>query len=300
MPSGYLHKRCAEEAARRAGLQIAAPEAYLLGAMGADPLFMLGIFPLRLNSRPLGYGHMIHQRSTGAFLLALLRQGRAGGAIARGFALGFLTHYALDTTVHPYVYAHSVGRDGRYHSRIHMRLEKRWDTLYFRRDGGRGTAVTLPGIAEAQAIWPEIAAIWARAMAEVFPGEAISEELALKALQDAARANRLTHSPRGGKYALVWAAERIIGKAGLATAQMAPRFLPRGDFVNAGRKTWRNPAAPEVERNEGLAELWEAAVVRAQGLLEAGAKYLDGEMGEGELAQVIGNLGYGTGIAAED
>ncbi|MDR0930070.1 MAG: zinc dependent phospholipase C family protein [Oscillospiraceae bacterium] len=299
MPSGYLHKRCAEEAARRAGLPIAAPEAYLLGAMGADPLFMLGIFPLRLNSRPLRYGHMVHQRRTGAFLLALLRQGRAGGAAAHGFALGFLTHYALDTTVHPYVYAHSVGSDGRYHSRIHMRLEKQWDTLFFRQDGGRGTAVTTPGIAEAQAIWPEIAAIWARATAEVFPGEALSEAMALKALQDAARANRLTHSPRGGKYALVWAAERIIGKAGLATAQMAPRFLPRGDFVNAGHRPWRNPAAPGVKRSEGLAELWEAALEKAQALLLAGDKYLSGEMAEAEMARAIGNLGYGTGVEAE-
>jgi hypothetical protein len=299
MPSGYLHKRCAEEAARRAGLAIDAPEAYLLGSQGPDPLFLLGIFPLGLKSRPLGYGQMVHRRRTGAFLLALLRQGREGGAVARGFALGFLTHYALDTTVHPYVYAHSVARDGRYHSRIHMRLEKQWDTLYLHRDGGRGTSVTMPDMAEAEAIWPEIAAIWERATAQVFPGEAIPEALALKALQDAARANRLTHSPRGVKYALVWAAERLMGKPGLATAQMAPRFLPRHDFVNAQHRPWRNPAAPDVERSEGLAELWEAALSRAQALLEAGNQYLSGNMEEADMARILGNLGYGTGIEAE-
>jgi hypothetical protein len=277
-----------------------AREAYLLGAQGPDPLFLLGIFPLRLNSRPLGYGHRVHQRRTGAFLLALLRQGREGHAVARGFALGFLTHYALDTTVHPYVYAHSLGRDGRYHSHIHMRLEKRWDTLYFHRDGERGTAVTMPDVQEARAIWPEIAAIWAKAMAEVFPGEAISEELALKALQDTARANRLTHSPRGVKYALVWAAERLIGKPGVATSQMSPRFLPRTDFVNAAHRPWRNPAAPDAERNEGLAELWDQALQRAQALLQAGARYLSGEMDEADMAQLIGNLGYSTAIEAEE
>lgn len=296
MPSGYLHKRCAEQACAQSGVTPVARDALIFGAQGPDPLFLLGMFPLRPSSKPLPCGHTLHTTRTGAFLAALLRIARERGPVERAYAMGFLTHYALDATVHPYVYAHSYTKKGRYSSSTHMRLEKHWDSLYYHRDGHRGTSVTMPGILETQADWPKIAALVADACRAVYPDMNLTETMLLSAYRDSARANRLTHSPSGIKYGLVWVLERLIGKPRLATSHMAPRFPSRRDIENRAHLPWRNPANPDTERREGLDELFPAAVNRAAELLRAADHFYAGSIDEDALAAVIGNVGYDTGM----
>lgn len=299
MPSGYLHRRCALAACEAAGITPQETDALTLGSQGPDPLFTLGMFPLRLKNRPLPYGHLLHQARTGAFLCALTRRAKDLGDAERAFAMGFLTHYALDTTFHPYVYAHSYDGRARYSSAKHLRTEKRWDSIFYRKDGHRGTPVVMPGVNETRAIWPRIAALWAAAFREVFAEDAATEAQLLTALSDTARVNRLTHSPAGIKYALVWLLERLIGKPGLATSQMTPRRFPKGDHLNARRLPWRPPAQPDLVRDEGFHELYTAAVRRAAELLRAALAYYDGAMDGAAFAAVVGNAGYDTGMESK-
>lgn len=296
MPSGYLHQRCALAAGEAAGVTPADLSAFILGAQGPDPLFTLGMFPLSLKSKPLPYGGMLHKRRTGAFLATLMRRAKDCGTAERAYAMGFLTHYALDSTVHPYVYAHSLNASGEYSSPVHMTLEKRWDSIYYRADGHRGTPVAMPCAEETRAVWPAVARLWAAAFAETFGDEAPSESQILTALSDTARANRLTHSPAGVKYALMWLVERLIGRPGLITSQITPRFVPKADLTNERRLPWRAPAQPDIPRDEGLSDLYGAAVRRAGSLLRAAADFYDGRIDCAALAEIIGNAGYDTGM----
>ena len=82
-------------------------DAFLLGNIGPDPLLCLKVFPDYVPYRKLG--SLMH-RSRPTELLAAFHKHFVGaeGAQAdalRGFALGFLCHYLLDSTVHPLVYA---------------------------------------------------------------------------------------------------------------------------------------------------------------------------------------------------
>lgn len=302
MPSGYLHARCARLASEACGVFPTNADVMTLGAQGPDPLFTLGIFPLRPASAsavPDPLGGMLHQRRTGAYLCALLRRARAGSTIQRNWALGALTHYALDSTVHPYVYAHSYTPEGKYSSRLHLMLEKQWDGLYARRDGFSGTPVVMPGVEETRAHWTEIIALWQGAIGDAFPEEGDTADRLRAALEYSARADRLTHSPRGIKYACLWLLERVIGQPKLITSQMTPRFPTKEDIENRSHTPWHNPADPEIARTEGLEELYAAAVARAATLLEAARAYFDGALAEGALAEVVGNLGYDTGMESK-
>ncbi len=277
MPAGYLHQRCAELAAKGAGISPEPSAAYILGAQGPDPLFALGIFPLGVHSQPERYGNTVHTRRAGAFLLALLEAAKGGTAAQRAYAMGFLTHNALDSTAHPHVYKNSLKKNGQYSSTLHMALEKRWDARRYSKDGLKGAPVWLPGAEEARPYWPEIAALWEKAAQAVFPEEGITAELVMKALSDSARICRITHSPRGIKYAAFWALERLIGKPQLLTSQMVPRF-PKRD-------------ADEQSENK----LFEKGVEKAQPMLSAAKKYYAGELNTEALAKVVGNRGYDTG-----
>lgn len=299
MPSGYLHLTCAIRAMERAGLSGLSREAFILGAHGPDPLFTLGIFPLRFSSKPLPYGKALHTTRTGAHLMALLERAKGAGIAQRSFAMGFLTHYALDSTVHPYVYAHSDDPKKGYSSALHMRLEKQWDALYHRRDGGRGTPYAMPGISEAKPFWPAVAALWQSALAEAYPELSITADALLKAFSDAERAGRLTHSGTGIKYAAVWCLERLLGRPALLTSQMTPRFVSRKDIENSAHRTWRAKSEPLRERTEGLSELFEMAVERAAALLLFAERYFRDELSSQALAEAIGNVGYDTGMTLD-
>lgn len=299
MPSGYLHQLCAQRACAISGVTPVEGDVMTLGAQGPDPLFTMGLFPLRLTSKPGKLGNTLHERRTGAFLRALCRRAKAGDAVDRAYALGFLTHYALDSTVHPYVYAHSYREDGTYSSSRHMRLEKHWDALYYHREGHRGTPVIMPGPKETRAHWPQIARLLHGAVLETFPEEQVTEDQLLAAFADTERVNRLTHSPHGVKYAVVWALERLIGKPRLATSQMTPLKPSRADIENGAHAPWHSPFEPERTRTEGLTELYEAGVRRAGALLTAAAKYFGNEMDEAAFALVVGNAGYDSGMESK-
>lgn len=87
----------------------------------------------------------------------------------------------------------------------------------------------------------------------------------LRAFADAARVNRLTHSPLGGKYALVWVLERIIGKPCLVTSQMAPRFPLHGDIENTAHHAWRSRMTPSAS----AAKTWRPCSTGACGALRS-------------------------------
>lgn len=299
MPSGYLHALCARRACALSGVTPSQADVMTLGAQGPDPLFTLGLFPLRPSSKPGKLGGLLHEYRTGAFLQALCRRAKEGSEVQRDFALGFLTHYALDSTVHPYVYAHSRQADGSYSSSVHMRLEKHWDALYYRREGHRGTPVIMPGPKETKPLWPEIARLLSGAINDVFPEQDIDDAKIMEALSGTAYINRLTHSPSGIKYGLVWLAERLLGKPGMATSQMTPRFPSKKDITNEAHRPWRSPFDPDVERTEGLEALYERGTNRAAELLAAGHGCFTGAVGEEELARVIGNFGYDSGMQSK-
>jgi len=299
MAAGYLHKVCAERAAREAGLSSLSGHAFVLGAHGPDPLFAAGIFPLRSSSKPEPWGRMLHRTRMGAHLMALLTSAKDAGVVLRSYAMGFLTHYALDASVHPYVYAHSYDKADNYSSPLHLRLEKHWDALYYRRDGGRGTPGYMPGLAEAKPIWPDIAALWRGALEKVYPALELTEERLLAAFSASERVNRLTHSNLGIKYGLVWLIERIAGKPAKFTSFMTPRIPSRKDIENRARKPWASEAEPDRERTEGLDELFEAAVRRAVELLCAAQAYFDGRMDQETLSGIVGNIRYDLGITED-
>ena len=89
-------------------------EAFLLGNMGPDPLFCLKAFP-KLDYRNIGT--TMHSRKPDELVSAMhahfigpkasyARVSTSGRIEAqKTYALGFLCHYLLDSTVHPLVYA---------------------------------------------------------------------------------------------------------------------------------------------------------------------------------------------------
>lgn len=81
-------------------------DAFILGNQGPDPLFYAVLDPRLHKARKLG--SIMHKDHPSELILAFKKAidtlPEADRSIGRAYALGFLCHYILDTTTHPFVY----------------------------------------------------------------------------------------------------------------------------------------------------------------------------------------------------
>ncbi|MGN0342303.1 MAG: zinc dependent phospholipase C family protein [Roseburia sp.] len=101
------------------------PNAFTIGLQGPDLFFYY--LPCYLN-RNGNIGVIAHEQSTGTLLQYLLKSyalfsKEKDKSIAAAYIAGFLGHYILDTTCHPYIYAKSRYGDKKNYTSRHMYLE---------------------------------------------------------------------------------------------------------------------------------------------------------------------------------
>ncbi len=112
MPDYFSHAICAqkilENCNNKTRSQISDRTLYMLGAQGGDVFFAY-----KLNFNQNNLGKRLHLMPA-AELFTLLREGNLS------YACGFATHYALDCTLHPAVYAYEATAKTAF---AHMRFE---------------------------------------------------------------------------------------------------------------------------------------------------------------------------------
>lgn len=148
MPSAITHQLVAEEAEKLLpeGLQHIierAPDEYFLGCQGPDLFFFYRIG----NKSEYNLGKFLHRsRPYDVFrFFARLLSGEQSARFpaysdedrTRAFAyiLGYIAHYATDSTFHPFVYNY-MNKEGS-EKRVHQLIENDWDVHFLRKFRGR-------------------------------------------------------------------------------------------------------------------------------------------------------------------
>ena len=288
MPASFLHQSVARAT-------LGSSPAGLAGAEGPDPLFFC-LHRQRGVCSPFALGSRMHRERTGAFLLALLRGART--SVQRDYALGFLTHYATDTTFHPFVYARTRTPQGRPSGTLHCAYEHALDQWLYLEQGHRaGTPRHMAGIAAlTRPQRAEVAQLLCQAVRETYPDQkSAGERLFEHALDDSVRLARILYSPTGIKYALLGALAWPLGLQRALHAHMVPARLPKGDLTNETHAPWESPFAPG-ERHESVPDLLQAARARALTFVDAARAFYAGSLDEAALAQTLGSMSYDSGL----
>lgn len=299
MPEAYTHIRIARRA--RALLSATGADslmdgpgltvAYEMGAQGPDPLFAFHILSARKPYPMAQLGGRIHAAQCGRFLRALVF--RAYSPVQRAYTLGFLTHYAADAALHPYVEA--MAREGQPFGMQegHGFCEVAMDS-YFHEKDGLGAAVQGDDAAPALVTdaLAEVCALLHACVLEVY-----GEDVPVEHLADAFHDFRWLHgsifvSKHGGKRALVWLAERLVlRRPGYGLSHMTPAKQPPAGFPT----DWADPATGARHEGEGPDALCEAAAADACALCKAAAAYWQGAADKAQLAVALGDRSFSTG-----
>ncbi len=250
------------EAAGLAEIPAAFRGAVLTGTQGSDPFYVYGRIPWRPRQLPdevHAFADFIHGGAP-ADVFPPLAAGVAAApadekAVLSAYLYGFLLHYVLDRTIHPYVY-YRTGFDGQglplgIYSMDHMRFEVALASAFVgRRPGGLAEVWRAPS-ADGAAL-DAIDALFAGA----FPDRAAPGQFRA-AWKDYGTVRRLTRDPHGIKGTAL----DFFGVKSLFRAMMRPDHPPLGDridYANDSRALWLRPCDGRPSA-ASVPDLWEEA-----------------------------------------
>lgn len=258
-------------------LKGATPEqrrAYLLGCQGPDPLFYLPADPTISNDNNIGHlMHVAHPAKLAESLhnaCTMLKPDEQ--PIGRAWAAGFLSHYALDRVVHPFVYFWQYGicaagveglgpEDGQV---VHAEVERDLDEMVLYSKLGLTIRDYRP-YQQALIASDDTLDIASRLL--FYMGLwTYNKTLQLDTYTHAVKAFRLVqralYAPRPLKRSTFATIERVAGRQHslLRALSHRPRAQASSDFDNAGHATWENPFTHE-RSTESFWGLYERALV---------------------------------------
>ncbi len=313
MPASYVHQSIAQDVFDKieptlfSGFSKAA---FLAGSEGPDPLFFTIISP-KGKQAPPEVGHLIHEQHANDFFTALTK-GAKGDALLMSFVMGFLTHYAADTTFHPFIYSMSFEK-GKYLSNKHCKYEHVLDTLLYRRKGfSEGLPVQMAGyIALTDEEQEKIAKLLAEAIAEVFPMNKLSAKAVKKSFKhsificntlrnhslkkDSILFKVLYPTPIGPFVDSHVMPNDLIDTL-MNTTGYNSEFYSWPSVTNATHSEWHSFWEPEKKRTESIRDLHEAAVLRAESFVVAGLNYMNDIIDKNEFDNIIKDMSYDSGL----
>ncbi len=299
MPNIYSHYFCGRDALplmqnETAALAIKYPKAYNIGCQGPDIFFYFRFWPWTKSYGLPDAGRMIHNYNTGAFFEKCLDHIRglkdeAEKQKAMAYIFGFLCHYSLDTTVHPFIW-YFCGRR-KYHTLLETHIDSAL-LLYKGLSIEKLPAYTLLNVSEDEKRVADDLLCHALKSAH---GYMLKKGFAVEAISNMRTAVKALHDPKGRKYKFASSLERILDKEAAFTLVVYPPRPPEEyDFLNMQKRIWQPPWGGG-ESGESYIELLETASSKAAKLCDSAylAIATDGYDGFGEL---LGDLSFTTGL----
>ena len=244
-----------------------------------------------------GRGRRMHTTRPGTFLMALADRAASLSSPDALFSYlaGFLCHYALDSTTHPYII--HVTADLHVFPRSHMSLEHALDAAVMRRDGFWGAKHPVTDHYFSRVLLPEnMRADLDAVYASVYGWQNCWADMNRSCLRYR-RCFRIMENPRGFAARLT----RLTKKPVLKSLMYSESFFHNRDPENEEHRTWLHPFDPTLSSSESFPELREKARRFAVEMITAAYRYLQyGEGNEESLAALIGDRSYLSGLPADD
>lgn len=263
------------------------PGAYYLGAQGPDPLFYYNLKIGRFGSDVAFTGQQLHGKRTNRTFRTLLKNA-GDDPLLLSYVAGWITHYVLDATAHPYVYwmsgcTQSKLRKPRY-SFYHQRFEADLDmALWEERKVPRDW------------LWFAMSAAQRMRIATLLSSVCDLETEKLdEALHHFVRTRRRLYDGKGKKYRRLLLVEQVFGMTDMISAGFYQRDTV--DYtLNLEKNTWALPWKPTLERNESYYDLVDEAHEKNCALLTGLEAYVAGTMSASTLGAMYGNKSHYTG-----
>ncbi|MGV8146634.1 MAG: zinc dependent phospholipase C family protein [Alkaliphilus sp.] len=314
MPDLITHCICAEDGVKLLDSNVIKDEVLkrkeflYVGAQGPDFFFYHRSFPWNKKSQIKHLGNLLHTQKTGKFIVSCLDFIKSSNhdkddyynLIA--FIYGYISHYALDTIGHPYVFYFSGIHDENKpetskYGIFHKKLEIIIDILVAkeRRNYSVGKIKAFEWMSEAKDAPKTIGKLMSEAIMNIHEKEVSSSDI-LCAYRDMQSSIRFLYDPLGIKTKMIGILELFLNKKGEYTKAIYPnRIDEKIDYLNKTNKTWNHPCDESAKTMDSFLDILDRSSERTKHLMEYAYNYIKNEITYDEVVIVFEDLNYKTG-----
>ena len=242
------------------------PVAFQWGAQGPDILFFRDAFDKKRTSDLGDYGARMHKTKTAELLSAFVEYASAPNTTdaEKSYIYGFYCHYALDMSVHPYVYYMQEQWRPYYESSlpygIHMKIETDMDTAMFNKyiGGNIRKYVMDPSLKNDKRQIDAIANVQCHVLQKVYDGHFTANDIYSCIKNDFNREKFMFDPIYIKSYLYTKYLELTHHEKNSFCANCRPKKI-KYDVLNEDKKTWYNFRLKGKPINKSVPELFEGA-----------------------------------------
>jgi len=248
-------------------------QAFIFGSNGPDFLFYYNVWPWMNQQeaqRISNFGEIIHQQKINEFTDTLIQIAQSetnpyNQAVLIAFIAGYLSHWALDTVSHPFVFYRSgktTGSSKYWHYRYESRLDSLMVMKVFNQPLKDHPSQKYVQLAENQRMI--IADAISQAVQQVYQLELKSEEVLLS-MKCFYQVCKVLFDPQTRLYPWIqWIENKILKKPWHFSSHMIiGKTEAEFDELNLAREAWCNPTDPQEIHHDSFLQLFDQAISRA-------------------------------------
>lgn len=249
---------------------------FLVGTMGPDPYFGDSMPRPLFAACRVDMAEKLHVLDARTLFSTMLPLAGSNDAL-RAYVLGFLCHFLLDTTAHPYI-------EARFFGSAHTPAEIQMDLMMTSR-------VQSPGVParphvfyhtdQLRALDGLHAALANALFSDHTPG------IFARGFRKWILINAITYDPNNYKRKFFGRIERWFHAEGKITNFLVSRHPDPDDRLNLSHATWRAPWDEANARNESFVDLFDHACAEAPAILNAALAAIE----RGDYADVLERIG---------
>ena len=279
-------------------------------AQGVDSLMFYNLFSILPGKDIRRFDYYFHRNKSQDFFINLLRYVRDNNISDRdvnSFIVGFICHYVLDSTVHPYVY-YKTGlfnkrkpRTYKYNN-VHSFMETFLDNdMIKRRESINPYEFKITDFCFN--IYPFSKSLNKTIDYTFYNTFKIRDMSTIyyKSLKQMKSAIRVFRQDRYGIKKNIYKAVDTITPKNCFRFEAISYHYPLSDkhnFLNQNHKLWRNPCVYDMTSTESFVDLYLKAIKQAKVLICASFDYLDNK--DIDLEKIFDNTSYVTGLNCND
>lgn len=310
MPNLITHKIFGEDVIKLTSSKIKHyvsknPQAFSVGTSGPDFLFYYSKLPWQNQKKGKqirNIGSLIHQKNINdwyrvAIKTCLKETNLEIKEQMISFMIGHLTHWALDSSVHPFIF-YRTGSNNKQTPYGHYRYESMLDTVMVNKY--RKQSIKNYPSKEILKTTPEIELaiykVYKDAVEETFEIK-FKEEYVNKSFTDANKILNVLYDPLSIKFKVIRIFEMILNKKWQITSHIVTdKVKDDVDVLNINHHTWKNPAKPSFKSNESFLDLYYKAIDLAVSVIKEFENVIEGQPID-KLLAIIANKSYETGLS---
>lgn len=264
------------------------------------------------NKKVSKLGHYAHHHETQNYLLNIVKDIKTNklenNKEVIAYLYGVITHYALDTVCHPYIFY----KTGVYRKKEkwthkfkgeHNHIEKDLDAIYYQKHFKRtyNRCNLNKEIIKNPIFTQELTDLITRVYKKTYDEDNIGEEY-IKSIKGCKLINTLViHDRFGIKRALYYLIDIITRhKFGYISSYSTHILKPKQSWLNNEHKEWNHPCFKEKKYTYSFNDLYKQSITKSIKIIREVDKVLYEKGSIKDLKEYIPNDDYATGITCDD